>query len=620
MKLRVALGSTLLTAGLLALPTPANAVSVRGEPVPASVRAVNAGRAPVAPTYRNPLDLALPGGNRAASCADPFVLRGPVRGTMTWYLYCTSDALSATEVGPDGTPLIHNVPMFSSTDLTHWTYAGDAFPIKPAWISGGMWAPDVVHRGGRYLMYFTASDTTLPGGGSAIAVATSTTPTGPWRVSPTPVVAPTDSTTSSGRRWEYDPEVITAGSVSYVYFGSFFGGINVRRLTADGLTSVASSEKPISIDNSYEGTYIVQRDGWYYFMGSATNCCNGPLTGYAVFVARSRSPLGPFRDRHGISILAARVGGTPMLAQNGNRWVGTGHNAVVTDFTGQQWIVYHAVDKNDPYYAGDVGYTQRPVLMDPLNWRSGWPVVRGGYGPSDATQPGPAAQPGQGTAYHPRFIQSPQPARRYRALSDDFTGSTLSPQWTWVRPPAPSQYSITAGAFRWRTQNADLHPPVTPLASVLTERAPHGDYVVESKVSVSVPAQGCCQNYVQGGLVIYGDDGNYVKLASVSIFDTRQTEFGDNVTPQPAGYPTYGNTVVGPVGAWTYLRIVHRVRHGLDAYTAYTSLDGRHWDHGGTWDHNLGTSARIGLISMGGTGFTNRFAYVTVSALSQRRQ
>ena len=616
MKFNVVLASALLTASLLSLPTPAGAAPGSVRITPAASRAGNVVAAKVAARYQNPLQLALPGGGVAASCADPFVLRGPVGRVTHWYLYCTSDALTATELGPDGTPLIHNVPTFASTDLTHWTYAGDAFPTKPAWISGGMWAPDVVHRDGRYLMYFTASDTTLPGGGSAIAVATARTPTGPWHVSGTPVVAPTDSATGPGRRWEYDPEVITAGATSYVYFGSFFGGIFARRLGAGGLTSVASSEKPIAIDNRYEGTYLVHRDGWYYFMGSATNCCNGPLTGYAVFVARSRSPLGPFRDRHGVSILEARVGGTPMLTQNGNRWVGTGHNAVVTDFSGQQWIVYHAVDKNDPFYAGDVGYTKRPVLMDPLDWRSGWPVVRGGYGPSDSPQPGPAAQRAERTAYRPTFFRSPRPGPRDRALSDSFSGSTLSPQWSWIRPPASSQYSVVDGGLQWQTQNADLHPPATPLASILTEPAPQGDYVVEVKVSVSVPAKGCCQNFVQGGLVIYGDDGNYVKLASVSIFDTRQTEFGNNVTPQPTGYPTYGNTVVGPVGTWTYLRIVHQRRQGEDSYTAYTSLDGRRWDHGGTWDHDLGAAPRIGLISMGGTGFTSRFGYVRVSALS----
>ena len=609
MKLRVVLGSALLTGGLLAVPAHAGAAALAPKHTSAS------GQSTVAPTYRNPLKLNLDGGGQAASCADPSVLRVPGPRVTHWYLYCTSDALSATELGPDGKPLIHNVPTFVSTNLTSWKYAGDAFPTKPSWITGGMWAPDVLRRGSQYVMYFTASDTNLPGGGSAIAVATSTGPAGPWTVSPTPVVPPSNVPGGTTRRWEFDPEVINADGKSYLYFGSYVGGVFARQLSSDGATSIAATETRISIDNRYEGTYIVKRNGWYYFMGSATNCCNGPLTGYSVFVARSRNPLGPFLDRHGVSILSGRVGGTPMLTQNGNRWVGAGHNAVLTDYSGQQWIVYHAVDKNDPYYAGDVGYTKRPALMDPLDWRNGWPVVRGGRGPSDSPQPGPAAQPWEHTAYRPRFVGTPQPGRRLRSLSDSFSGTALSSRWNWIRPPAAADYSVANGILTWKTQAADLHPPATPLASILTEPAPSGDYVVETKVSVSVPAEGCCQNYVQGGVLIYGDDGNYVKLASTSIWNTRQTEFGKQVSPQPAGYPTYGNTVVGPVGQWTYLRIVHRSVDGVDAYTAYTSLDGRHWDHGGTWDHNLGSSPRIGLISMGGAGFTSSFAYVHVSTL-----
>jgi arabinan endo-1,5-alpha-L-arabinosidase len=189
-----------------------------------------------------------------------------------------------------------------------------------------------------------------------------------------------------------------------------------------------------------------------------------------------------------------------------------------------------------------------------------------------------------------------------------------------VRPPNNDSYHVSNGKLRWQTQDADLHPETqgSALASVLTEPAPRGDYVVEAKVKTDVPPSGCCQNYVQGGMVVYGDDGNYVKLSSVSIWDTRQTEFGKEVTPQPAGYPNYGNTVVGPVGAWTYLRIVRQHRSDADRYTAYTSLDGRHWDRGGTWDADL-ADAHIGLVSMGGSGFETTFAYVRVSDLDSAR-
>jgi arabinan endo-1,5-alpha-L-arabinosidase len=87
--------------------------------------------------------------------------------------------------------------------------------------------------------------------------------------------------------------------------------------------------------------------------------------------------------------------------------------------------------------------------------------------------------------------------------------------------------------------------------------------------------------------------------------------------PVPAGFPRYGNTVVGPPSDWTYLRIaVRRSRGTEERYTAYTSQDGQHWVRGGTWTHQLNQPARIGLVSMGGAGFTALFDYVRVYQLS----
>jgi arabinan endo-1,5-alpha-L-arabinosidase len=138
---------------------------------------------------------------------------------------------------------------------------------------------------------------------------------------------------------------------------------------------------------------------------------------------------------------------------------------------------------------------------------------------------------------------------------------------------------------------------------------------VEAKVKLNLPPEGCCHNYVQAGLVIYGDDNNFIKLVHVSIWETRQTEFAKELAPVPAGYPRYGNTVVGPPDEWTYLRIVRRTNNEGELYTAYTSRDGVNWARGGTWTHQLGSGAQIGLVSMGGPGFTANFDYVRVYTL-----
>jgi arabinan endo-1,5-alpha-L-arabinosidase len=145
----------------------------------------------------------------------------------------------------------------------------------------------------------------------------------------------------------------------------------------------------------------VKHGGYYYLFGSSSNCCAGPATGYAVFAGRSKSPLGPFVDREGAGLLASRTGGTPVVASNGIRWVGTGHSSIVTDLAGQQWFAYHAVDRNDPFVTGSNGWLLRPMLLDRLDWIDGWPTVNAGTGPSETASASPvtaslAGQPGNG--------------------------------------------------------------------------------------------------------------------------------------------------------------------------------------------------------------------------------
>ncbi|GGF00974.1 family 43 glycosylhydrolase [Mycetocola zhadangensis] len=570
-------------------------------------------------SYTNPLTLTLPDGRTAEQCADPDVIRSADPADEAWYLFCTRDALDADETNPDGSLRFYSIPTYRSTDLVTWAFVAEALPQKPAWIGAGdMWAPDVVYLNGQYHLYYTATETTAPGGGSAIGVATADTPAGPWTDAGAPVVepmAPPGSTDPNARRWVFDPEVITADGQNYLYFGSYFGGLSVRELSADGLSTDPASQIEVSISNRYEGTNVVEHDGYFYLLGSATNCCAGPLTGYGVFAGRSTSPTGPFVDRTGTSLLAGRVGGTPVLHQNGNRWIGTGHNSMVTDLAGTQWIVYHAVDRNDPYMVEGETYTKRPVLMDRIDWVDGWPTVRGGRGPSDTPQPAPVTQPGETAAPASPPVTQPQPGDPIAALSDEFDGDALSPQWTWIREPDASTYGIEDGQFRFDTQGADLSPD-PGAAGLLTEQAPEGDYVVETRLSVSVPAEGCCQNFVQGGIVLYTDDGNFIKHAVSSIWETRQTEFAKRQDPVPAGYPAYGNGVGGPVGEDTYLRIVRQHSDTENLYTGYTSLDGETWDESGTWTTPLGVAPRIGLVSMAGAGFTSTFDYVRVSSLA----
>ena len=321
----------------------------------------------------------------ADTFADPVVVRGD---DGFWYAYGTSDPLR------EGEKQAHRVPTARSADLVDWTYVGDAFAPdqRPSWAAAGaaLWAPDVRRVDGRWVMYVTVTDTTVSGDtfDTAIGAATAPTPTGPWTFADEPVVAPRPGG-GGGYLWTIDPSQFTdVDGRNYLYFGSYYGGISVTELTADGLRAVGTPSM-VAIDNKFEGSYVLRHDGWYYLFASTANCCAGPATGYSVHVGRSRSPRGPFVDRDGLRLDVSRAGGTPVLTQSGNRWIGTGHNGFLTDLSGQDWIVYHAIDRADPYLDEPFGINERPMLLDRLDWVDGWPTVNAGAGPSEGPRPAP---------------------------------------------------------------------------------------------------------------------------------------------------------------------------------------------------------------------------------------
>jgi arabinan endo-1,5-alpha-L-arabinosidase len=642
---RWALLTPLLATLSLVLAAPASTALVSAAPTKAQPR-------PVTTSYENPLAPVIPGDGTVDSCADPMILQGQdgetIDGEQVWYMYCTTDPLNDEDVDENGDPIFHRIPMNVSTDLVNWTYVGDAFPLDggdiPDWIdpSAAFWAPEVVYSSAtdQYYLFVTVTQTTAAGGGSdtctgdsAIGVAVGDSPLGPWEFTDEPVIAPRLDPNGGpcSYFWTFDPDVLgdTVDDEGILYYGSYYGGIFATDVTftETAVTADAEPDIRITIGNRYEGTNVVYKDGYYYLFVSATNCCNGALTGYSVFVGRSTSPYGPFVDKEGNSFLDAAVGGTPFLTMNGNRWVGTGHNSVFVDEGGQWWTVYHAVDQEDPFYAFAPGFTKRPALLDPVDWVDGWPTVNGGEWASDSKMPAPAAQEGQRSRYKTKLVK-PQVVNQLLD-GDEFSGSTLSGEWSWAEGRV-GDVTVSDGLLRWEVEHTDLYVD-SNTASVLVRDAPSGDYVVETKVRLSgLPDEGCCFNYAQAGLVIYEDDDNFIKLTDISIWETRQTEFAKEMYPVPEGWSRYGNTVVGPPGDdWTYLRIVVERLTGAEQreaggdterYTAYTSQDGVTWVRGGVWTASLGDDALIGLVSMGATDqvtstITAEFDYVRVYSL-----
>jgi len=534
----------------------------------------------------------------ADTFADPVIVPG---GDGYYYAYGTTDPLR------EGEKVAHRIPIARSKNLVNWTYVGDAFSAtqRPAFAAENtsFWAPDVRRIGNRWVMYVTVTETTVAPGASAIGAATAPTPTGPWTFVDTPVVAPRPSG-DGGWLWTFDPAMLaTPDGRKFLYYGSYFGGIWVSELTPDGLHTTGTATR-VAIDNKFEGAYVVRKNGWYYLFASSANCCAGPTTGYSVSAGRSRDPRGPFVDKLGQSLNVSRAGGTPVIAPNGNRWVGTGHNGIVTDRLGQDWFVYHAIDRNDPYLDEPFGINERPMLLDRLDWINGWPTVRAGYWASDVLRDKPNHPQG-----HVR--PAPVPTPRRPLFSDEFRGNALGAGWTFVRPDAA--VTVAGGRLNWPVQGADL-TGTSNNAGVLLRDAPKGRWIAETKLTLPL-GEDTVRNYQQAGLIAYVNDDLFARLDVVAIWNTRQVEFGYEIPY--AGALSYGGNIAGTPGLeTTWLRLAHRTDAGGEhEYRAGVSRDGRHWTWGGVWTLPANTTPRIGLVAHGGANppVTASFDYLRFS-------
>lgn len=287
----------------------------------------------------------------------------------------------ATQTERDGQMV--NLQVARSRDLMDWELLADGLPVKPGWASRtqDFWAPHVTRAGDRYILYYSAKpDAALdqPDRGLCLAVATADRPQGPFKDIGKPLLCGEGFVNIDPMAYD-DP----ATGKRLLYWGSGFGPIKVRELAEDrisflegsptiDLVPVDPADDPDNYQRLVEGAWITFRDGWYYLFYSGDNCC-GPNAHYATMVARSRNATGPFT-----TLAQARgVPGSVILAADA-QWNAPGHNAVVEDAAGNHWIIYHAVDRENPRAKPDADpNTRRIMLVDRLIWRDGWPHVAG---------------------------------------------------------------------------------------------------------------------------------------------------------------------------------------------------------------------------------------------------
>lgn len=215
------------------------------------------------------------------------------------------------------------------------------------WAVKQMWAPDAARKDGTYFLYFPAKDKQ---GAFRIGVATSKSPTGPFKANPQPIKG----------SFSIDPAVFTDDDgKSYMYFGGIWGGQLQRNVTGtydpDGSkTDLEAPDKPalspkvaamaddmmefaekprdvVILDKTgkpllggdterrfFEAAWMHKYKGRYYLSYSTGD------THYLVY-ATGTSPYGPFTYQG--RILEPTEG-----------W--TSHHSIV-EWDGRWWLFYH---------------------------------------------------------------------------------------------------------------------------------------------------------------------------------------------------------------------------------------------------------------------------------------
>jgi len=194
-----------------------------------------------------------------------------------------------------------NVSCMTSTDLHQWSPVVDVLPALPAWASPGWtWAPSVLARPGRWILYFTARYQAT--GRQAIGVAMATSPTGPFiPVGERPLVY------QSGEGGSIDPSpFVDAEGRAWLLWKS--DGNAMRRptflwsapLSPDGLALAGESQSILGLTEPWEQPVVegpsLSRHGLFYSAGwwESPGACIGWASAPGPRGPCHKPPTGPW--------------------------------------------------------------------------------------------------------------------------------------------------------------------------------------------------------------------------------------------------------------------------------------------------------------------------------------
>ena len=289
-------------------------------------------------------------------------------------------------------------PIFKSANLHEWRYVGNVFEGNAGastWgTSGaGVWAPSVIKVGNKYNYYYSLSSWGDSNPGIGLAVGDS--PVGPWTHH-----KKLFDQNMTGVKNGIDPQALYVGDDLYLAWGSFFG-IAAIKLTDDGtepfygfdhikdhlvyiVENNRAADQGMDIDVNFEGTYVIEHDGKYFFMGSQGTCLNGIHSTYHVQAGVADTFFGPYYGSDGKTITDYEGTFGDLVIGPDDNVAGTGHHTIIQDNIGDYWIIYHGFNIHSDFNE------ERIAFMDKILWdENGFPYVKNRVASIGTLLPGP---------------------------------------------------------------------------------------------------------------------------------------------------------------------------------------------------------------------------------------
>ena len=330
-----------------------------------------------------------------------------------------------------------------SKDLVHWRYIGNGFLSLPSIatgeVAGGIWGSELIYNPNTsmFMIYATYN---------GLSVFESAKPEGPYAMVP------------GGLRVDgYDPGVFVDDD-GRIYLASSTG--KIAELSKDGKTVINPSVSSYAQWN--EGPELFKRAAYYYVTWSS----NGTERGADGIVnsARATTLAGPWQPDPTNPVMQNLNKGTDPA----HPFEGPQHSELIQTQNGEWFVTFHTWEWSH-------GTLARNMCLEPVMWTdNGWWRPKNGKKPS-LTNAGP------------NLPQTPYEIQR----SDDFSSTTLGPQWFFHTTPdwSGGSWSLSdrPGFLRIKTRNGDVNGAAAyqgmPLQRIDLKR-------FEAETTVAFDAQG----------------------------------------------------------------------------------------------------------------------------------